>query len=146
MTMRNFFYSNDNLNKSNQNGVTIIEVLLVIACLMFLVLIINNIPPSISSINKSRHQAIARDIVNKELETLRKQGYANLANGLVNFSDTNLTKLPTPSATVDIENCPVSICTLSEKLKSVVVTVTWYESGAIKNIQMTTLIGQGGLN
>lgn len=132
--------------KFNQKGVTLIEVVLVMICVMFLIVIINDIPPSISSINKSRHQDIAKNIVDKELETLRKQGYANLANGLVNFSDPNLTQLTTPTATVDIENCPSNICTLSEKIKNVVVTVTWHESGAIKNVQGTTLIGEGGLN
>lgn len=137
----------DNLNDNfSQRGVTFIEVLLVMLVLSFLILVINDIPSSIQSINKSRHQSMARDIANKEVETLRKTGYDNLTNGLVNFSDPNLSQLPYATATVDIENCPISVCTLSEKVKIVTVTVSWNESGPIKNVSMTTLIGEGGLN
>lgn len=124
------------------------ELVLVIAAVGFLVLLIGNLPSSISSINKSRHMSLARDITSKQIDSLRKQTY----NGLtittepVTFFDSSLTDFSTPTATYEISDCPADICLNSEKIKKIKVKVTWKEQGDNKVVELTTLIAEGGLS
>lgn len=135
-------------HQQNQKGVSLMELVLVIAAVGFLVLLIANLPSSISSINKSRHMSLARDITSKEIDSLRKQTY----NGLtittepVTFSDSSLMDLPTPTATYEISDCPADICPNAEKIKKIKVKVTWKEQGDNKVVELTTLIAEGGLS
>lgn len=129
-----------------ERGFTLIELVLGIAIIAFLVLIINSIPSSISTITRSRHISLASNIASKELESLRKQGFDNLANGNGSFSDSNLSSLPNSSASFSIEDCPGNVCTLGEHAKQITVSVSWNEPGENKTINLTTLVGEGGLD
>lgn len=121
------------------------EVVLVITVVAFLALIIASLPQSVSSINKNRHASIARDIAGKQVDYLRKQTYANLANGTTSFSDQNLTGLPQGAALYEVVDCPEEVCTSLENVKKVTVKVEWNESGDLKKVELVTLVGEGGL-
>lgn len=129
----------------NQKGISLVEVVLAAAVVIFLALLINSLPSSISSINKSKHSSIARDIASKEIEFLRKQDYDNLVIGSNTFTDSKLLSLPSSNASYNIEDCPPQICTQSEKIKKATVAVYWLESGENKKVELTTLISDGGL-
>lgn len=128
-----------------QRGFSLIEIVVVVFLVAILALIIASLPQTVSSINKSRHASIARDIASKQVDYLRKQTYSNLPLGLNNFSDPNLSTLPQATATYEVSDCPLEVCAASEQLKEAVIRVSWNESGEPKNIELTTLIGQGGV-
>jgi Tfp pilus assembly protein PilE len=145
MTAKFLQFKRNITSQNCQSGVTLIELILVVLTIAFLALLINNLPSSISSINKSRHASIARDIVTQKLDSLRKLTYTNLSNGTNDFTDPNLTNLPNSTAIYIVEDCPASICTSSEASKKVTVEVSWKESGDIKKIQLVTLVSDGGI-
>lgn len=131
--------------KNYELGVSLIELVLVLATVAFLALLVNSLPSAISSVNRSRHASLARDIASKEVDYLRKKTYGNLSNGTGSFSDSSLSSLPSPSAVYDVEDCPLDLCPNQEKAKKVDVKVSWRESGDNKSVELTTLVGEGGI-
>lgn len=131
--------------KTNQNGVSLVELVLVVAAVVFLALLVNNLPSSISSINKSRHASLARDIAGKQMDYLRRQTYANLSLGVEAFYDSGLNNLPGTLATYEVEDCPLEVCFDQEEAKEVKVKVSWNESGDSKSVELVTIVGEGGL-
>lgn len=127
-------------------GVSTIEMLIVIAIVGFLVILIAAIPNSIRLVGKARHNSLVREIINKELEDVRDIGYINLANGTQSVTDQRLSSLPDGGGQTVIEDCDPTICTNSEDVKKVTVTISWKEAGKDENIQVATFIADGGLN
>lgn len=127
-----------------QKGVSLVEVLLVIVIIGFITLLIFNLPSSIGLIGTSRYSSLAKDIAAKEIEDLRAIGYDNLSsNGSSVVSDPRLANLPQGQATLITSDC--GVCTNNESTKQIKVTISWQEKSQIKNIELTTLISQGGL-
>lgn len=128
-----------------QHGFSLVEVVLVGAAVVFLGLLVANLPAAISSVTKSQHSSLAREIASKKIENLRQQTYANLFNGTDSFFDSSLSGLPGAAASFEVSDCPVDICSLGEHAKKVVVTVNWKESVENKSIELATIISEGGL-
>lgn len=127
-------------------GFSLLEILLAVVIIGFIVLTIANIPSSLQLIGKSRYSSLARDIVSQEIETVRAQGYASLANGTASFTDNRLFSLPNGAGQVVVADCPLTICKSGEQTKQVSVSVTWLENkSGTKNVSVTTLISDGGL-
>lgn len=129
----------------SDRGVSLIEILLVIAIIGFLTLLIANLPNSIGLIGKAKKESLAREIVSAKIESLRQTGYINLANGTNNMSDSRLSSLPASLGTSLIEDCDPLICTQGEHAKQVTVTVTWKELNKNQEVKVKTLISEGGL-
>lgn len=134
------------VRSKNNKGVTLIELLLVIALVGFLVLLIANLPNSINLIGKANHQSIALKIASKALEDKRGLQYANLANGEAALSDPRLLKLPSSGGLVLVEDCDPVVCASGETAKQVLVKVTWIENGKNQEVSLKTLISEGGLS
>lgn len=132
-------------NNKLEQGLSLIELLLVIAAVSILGILIASFPSAIASINKSRHISIAKDIASREIDVLRKQTYDSLSNGTSLFTDENLPILNQASATYDIEDCQPSVCGNEEEIKQVKVKVAWNELGDDKVVSISTLIGKGGI-
>ncbi len=128
----------------DQRGVSLVEVILVVALVGFIGLMIVNLPNSMKAINKSQHQGVAKEIVSKQMEVVRQAG-ASQPNGQSSFYDSSLYQLPSSQGTVEISDCPAAICTQGETLKVAKVTVLWQEEGQSQNVSSTTLITSGGL-
>lgn len=128
-----------------QKGISLLEVLIVITTISFLGILLANIPATISAISRSRHYSIAKEIAARKIDELRKTTYSNLANGTNSFADTDLAKLQSSSASWVVINCPTTICSSSEPAKQVSVTVSWFEGSEAKSVQLTTLVGEGGV-
>lgn len=142
------FFQPDNLRNNkfvHQKGVSLVELVLVTAAVVVLALLIGNLPSSVASINKSRHLSIAREVASKQIESLRKQTYQNLSNGTISFTDAKLSSLSQAAASYEINDCPISLCALSEEAKQVKVRVSWNELGDNKEVELTTIISQGGI-
>jgi len=129
-----------------KRGISTIEMLIVIAIVGFLVILIAAIPNSIRLISRARHQSLVREIINKELETKRSVGYINLANGTQTIGDQRLSTLPGGVGETLIEDCDELICTETEDVKKITVSVSWNEAGSAKQETVVTFISEGGLN
>ncbi|MCL5783886.1 MAG: hypothetical protein M1142_00825 [Patescibacteria group bacterium] len=130
---------------SFQAGVSLIEIVVIIVAVSFLSMIVSSMPLSISSIASSKHASIAKDVAERQLDYLRRQTYPLLANGTTVFSDASLGALSGASAFYDVQGCPAEICQNGEKAKQVSVTINWNEAGNNKTVNLTTLVGQGGV-
>lgn len=130
---------------SNQQGLSLIEVMMVLVIIGFIVLLVVNLPSSIGLIGKSRYSSIAREIASKKIENLRAQGYTSLVLGVHGFSDVNLTQLPSSTGEYTIENCSIELCSNDENIKKVIVSVKWHESDGDQEVRLQTLIAEGGL-
>ena len=132
--------------KKTERGISLVEIVVVVGAVVFLGFLIASLPQAIASITKNRHASLAKDIVNQEVDRLRKQTYANLANGTSTFVDTRTDSLAGAAAVYEITDCPEVVCGPEGlELKQVKVLVSWNESGDNKKVEMTTLVGEGGL-
>lgn len=128
-----------------EKGISLIELILVLVAIAVLAILVTSLPASIQSIRNSGNTSQAREIASKQLDYLRKQPYSNLINGINSFSDINLSKLPSPTAEYNIENCPAEVCTQGELAKQIKVTINWIEGGNVKKLELSTLVTEGGL-
>jgi prepilin-type N-terminal cleavage/methylation domain-containing protein len=128
-----------------EKGLSLIEVVVAIMAIGILAILIGSLPGAISSIGYSKNTSLAREIAGKKMDALRKQPYANLADGVTSFSDSSLTSLPQSSASFEIEPCPTDVCLHNEIAKKVTVKVIWKEKSNQKEADLTTLITEGGL-
>ena len=127
-----------------ERGFSLVEIVLVAATAVFLGILIISLVSPVASINKSRHTSIALEVANRQIESLRKQAFEK-GNGADSFYDNKLSLLPGSTASYEIDDCPIGVCTLEEKVKQVKVEVSWSESGEIKKVELVTLVGEGGL-
>ena len=128
------------------SGFSLVEVLLVMMVVIFIALLIANLPPTIRLSGNSAHESLAKEIASQQIEILRGKTYGNLSgNGTTAISDTRVSQLPGGAGTVTIADCPAAICTNDEPLKQITVTVSWLETKNTTSIKLDTLIGQGGI-
>lgn len=130
----------------NQNGVTLIESVLIIAMVSVMVFLMANFPNALGLISKSKQMSLAREIAVKQIEDKRSTNYLNLVNDNSPISDSRMSLLPNGGGTVAVENCDSQICANGENIKKITVTVSWKNNNKDQQIVLQTLIGEGGLN
>lgn len=130
---------------SDTRGISLIEILLVVVTVGFIVILAANLPSSLGLITRSKHISLAREIAAKQIEDKRTISYINLAEGTSAVSDSRLSLLPSGAGLIEIGSCSPSVCTNSEPLKHVKVTVSWMDNLKEQTITLETLIGEGGL-
>lgn len=128
-----------------KKGVSLVELLLIVATVGFLIFLINNIPNSINLVGKAGRQSKALEIAKKQIEDKRATNFINLANGETIVSDPRLAELPAGSGQVTISDCDLTVCPNGENAKQVSVVISWQES-QIETVQLDTLISAEGLN
>ena len=126
-------------------GIALVEVLIGLSILGMVILVLVNLPSAISLISGSNRESIAREVVAKQVESLRTQTYTSLTNGSSVISDPRLYSLPGVSSQVLIEDCQPPVCNNAERTKKVTVSVSWQESGKQKQLTVVSLISEGGL-
>lgn len=129
---------------TKEKGFSLIEALLVIVVIGSVVFLLANLPNALGLITKSRHMSLAREIAAKQLEDKRATNYADLVSDTAPLSDTRVSLLPNGTGTVTVADC--DICTNSEHLKKITVTVTWKDNAKTQTINLATFIGEGGIN
>lgn len=134
-----------NNKKINQSGVTFIELIIAVSVLsigilgLYLVIIFG-----IGVNRQAKNLALSYEIANKEIETIRNTSYSDLVNqtdGNFYSDESDLSQLPSGDGKLTIENYEGS-----DKVKKIIVTVTWQEQNATKNTTLTTLATEGGIN
>lgn len=135
--------------KVNSLGFSIVEVLLIVMIVGFIASLINLLPPALGLVGSSKHEVVAKQVAQKQIEDLRSSGYDNLANTSSpppSIVDSRLQTIPGGSGTYTIQDCEPPICQNSEQIKNISIVIAWIESGnKPKNIQVNTLIAKGGL-
>ena len=129
----------------NQRGVSLLESLLVVVIMSSIVFLLANLPNAMNLLTKSNHTSLAREIAAKQIEDKRALQYANLVNGTTLITDSRISLLPSGSGTILVEDCGVTVCTNSENVKQLTITVTWKDAGKTDIISLKTLIGENGL-
>ncbi len=131
---------------NNQRGVSLVESLLVIVAVAAIVFLMVNIPNVVNLMGKSNHLSLVREIGLKQLEDKRTTSYINLVNGTTTISDTRISLLPQGTGTVTVADCDPSICTNSEHIKKITITVSWKDNNKQQDFKIDTFVGEGGLN
>lgn len=129
-----------------ERGVSLIEIVLVVAVVGFTIILLANLPNALGLVDKARHMSIVREIASKEIETRREIGFTNLANGTQSISDPRMSVLPQSSGEVTVEDCEPTICTGLENIKEITVTVNWKEGSKNQQVLLKTFVGEGGIN
>lgn len=127
-------------------GFSLVEIILVVGTLGFIVILMANIPNALGLVTKARHISLAKEIAIKQIEDKRDISYVNLVNGTVPISDSRLNLLPQGAGIVEVGACNIEICTNSEPIKHIKVTVSWMDNQREQTIALETFIGEGGLN
>lgn len=128
------------------SGFSLVEYLLVIVMVGIIIILMANLPNAFNLMNKSKHLSLGREIVAKQIEDKRAISFSNLANGSIALDDLRINLLPGGSGTVVTEDCDPNICTNSEHIKQVTVTLNWQDNNKLQTISLKTFIGEGGLN
>ena len=129
-----------------QKGVSVIEIVIVTAISGMIVLLLTNLPNSLSLIGKSSHESLANQILSEKIESIRASGYAILADGTAPIIDSRLSQLTQASGDIIVEGCLPEVCTQSEEMKKVILNLYWHEQKGDRSISITTYISNGGLN
>lgn len=129
----------------DEKGISLLELLTVVVMVGMIITLLANIPNALSLMSKSSHLSIVREIITKQIEDKRAIGFANLVNGSQNITDTQISKLPSGIGTIDVQDCPLSICTNGEHLKAIIVTVNWTDNSKTQSTKLNTFIGEAGI-
>ncbi len=132
-------------DSQNQKGVSLVELLIVVAVIGFLAILVASIPNSIALIGNSKHVSVAREVATKQIEDSRAIGYDNLVEGENSISDFRINTLPNGAGLVTIQDCDLTICASGEELKQIIVKVTWKELGKPQEVKLTTFVSENGL-
>ncbi|MDO8573982.1 MAG: hypothetical protein Q7R77_04525 [Candidatus Daviesbacteria bacterium] len=130
----------------DERGVSLVESLLVVVVLGSIIFLIASIPNALMLVGKSRHVSLAREIAVKQIEDKRTINYSNLVNDNSIISDPRLSLLPNGLGTVAVSDCDPLVCTNSEHIKQVLVTVNWKDNNKVQTVTLKTMIGEGGIN
>ena len=93
-----------------------------------------------------KNLSLAKEIVSKQVEEIRSVGYSNLADGSSTITDSRINLLPSGSGTTLIEICDITTCPGEELVKKVTIGVSWKDFGKNYNVEIVTLVAEGGLN
>lgn len=130
----------------NKKGFSLVEAVLAVFIGGLLIFLVANLPNSFNLISKSKNQSIAREIAIKQVEDLRSITYENLALGEETILDSRLSILPQGSGSLTIEECEVTLCANGEEIKTAKIAITWKENSKPQKVEVTTMIGKGGLS
>ncbi len=132
----------------NEQAISLMEILLGLMITVSTVVLIANIPNSVNLIGKSSNESLAKQIVARQIETFRSQGWAGLTNTttpLPTIIDPRIQTLPSGGGEYEIIDCPVNICTNGELAKQVTVRVNWKSNNKTHLVDVITIIAKGGL-
>lgn len=119
-----------------KDGFTLIEVLLTIAFVAIISTILFSAVNVWRSVRHLQWQTIAYNIAKHKIEDIRNTEFASLPSS-GSFSDSQMSRLPNASGQVTVSGAD---------LKEITVTISWVQEGGAKNLNLKTLISEGGLN
>lgn len=130
-------------------GFTLIELLVTTAITGVTLVALLGVFSWTARVNRlARHTALGYEIANQEIELLRATPFGNLpanqTEGALVGTIEGLDSLPAAAGFLTIENYPQG--DTSGTIRAVSVRVEWSEGTATRQVQVDTLIAQGGIN
>lgn len=122
------------------DGFTLVEVIIAIAVFVVIIPAIVGMLVSVGYINnRSNAYGIIGGVAESKLESLRSKGYANLSNGMTDFSNELPDQLGTP------HSASYTISHQSTTIKKIVLTISYTTQGETLSHSYTSYVGQHGL-
>ncbi len=134
------------LTMDNEEGFSLIELLVVIVIISTIVFLLANLPNAFLLMAKSKHLSLAREIASKQIEDKRAMQFGNLVNDTTQISDVRLRELPNGSGTTTVADCDLTICTNEENIKKITVSILWKDNQKTQSVILDTLLSEGGIN
>lgn len=130
-------------NSKFQKGFSLIEILVALGLILAIILILFTASGSLVSSRNSNLQTVASKIASRQIENLKKGGFAALpANGTTSLSDPDLSKLPASSESQTISDVSWG----DGNIKQVTIEVDWQQSNNVnKSIKLETLLTKNGI-
>lgn len=126
--------------KKEQNGFTIVELLLVIVVGGILVLSINTILTSHAYLSqRGRDLILANAYAELKMESLRSIGFLGLTDGTTDITS------ELPSELSNSRSGTLTISSFSPSVKQVLITITYNEQGKSRTYNYKSLIGELGV-
>lgn len=129
-------------HNKNQNGVTLVEVLIALAILSIGLLALAGLQVVVIKGNTgSKNLTSAVILAEAKIEQLKRNGFANLVNG--NFQDPNNPVNETGQAGgIFTRSWVIADYLASADMKQIIVTLTWTDSLGDHNISVTTVFSK----
>ena len=121
-------------------GFSLIEVMIAMGVVLITLIAFGVVVNTVPLTRTARNQNVAYHIAAKKVEELRHTAFAALPPSGP-FSDPGLGNLASATATMNIADYQSSA-----EIKQATVTGEWYENNTARNVSLTTLIGETGLN
>jgi len=128
------------MNKNTQNGFTIVELIVTVVIAGIIIpsvaLALNNL----AAINhRARDYALANDIAQNKVETLRSDGYNSLNLGTVNFTSELPASMGAPKSASYTVSSPVT------GEKQIDISISFTEYNATRSLTFRTYISELGV-
>jgi prepilin-type N-terminal cleavage/methylation domain-containing protein len=126
---------------NDQRGFTLIELLVTMVVIGLVFSGIVNLYIGIETVQrKTYHVEIATRAGERQIESLRNSQYTTLTPGVdIDFTDSLPEDLPSPKSGI------VEVTEPSDGLRRVDITITYNNSGGVKTIKQSSLIGVIGI-
>lgn len=130
-------------------GIGLVEILIAVAIVgLAITVLLGAFSFAVRTNLRARHTAIAHRVASQEMELLRVTPFAqfpaNQNQGAFVGSVSDLDRLPQGQATLTIANYPSG--STSGDMREVTIEVRWNEGSLVRQISLTTIVGEGGIN
>jgi len=124
---------------------TLIEVLLSMFFMIAMVTILLSSSGTLLQTRTSNLQTTATKIATRKIENLRNTAFTSLPIGTNSFADSDLSQLPQGTATSTITDYSIQPDPPDPNIKNVLITISYTENGAPREVKLETLIYKNGL-
>ena len=123
----------------SRRGFTLVELVVALGLIAITLFCYFAVLKTVTLTRFAKHQALAYQVAVKKIEELKAVPFGSLpVTG--SFTDSALTALPQAQA-----NLTVTDHGGSASVKEITVTISWQESVGAKNIQLKTMLTNGGI-
>ncbi len=126
--------------KKNNNGFTIIELLVAIAVVGILVPTLVGFVSTLNRMNdRARDLSLVNSLAENKIESIRSAGFSSLSNGTTTFTGELPISLGNPKSGTYIVSAP------NAGIKQVDLTITYNDHGSTQTINYRTYVGELGV-
>jgi len=129
-----------------KHGFSLVELVLSLFVILALITVLFAASGTFKHTVNSNNQTLATKIATREIENLKKNGFAALpAAGTSNFADSDLSKLTQSAATLTVATYPPGCSPCSADVRQIKVSVSWSGQGAAKTVNIESIMSKNGL-
>jgi prepilin-type N-terminal cleavage/methylation domain-containing protein len=128
------------MNKKRQKGFTVVELVVTIVIAGIIIPSVAIALNNLAAINhRARDYALANNIAQNKVETLRSDGYNSISNGTVNFSSELPASMGTPRSASYTVTSPIT------GEKQIDISISFTEYNATRSLSFRTYISELGV-